>query len=109
MKSILLTGLALLIFSPVFSAQARAAAWVEGRHYVLLNPAQRTHVAPGKVEVLEVFSYGCPACNVFQPTMEKLARSLPANAQIALLPASFSEAEAMPMFQRAFLAAQTLG
>jgi len=109
MKAIFLTGIAVLICSPAVEALARAAAWVEGRNYVLLNPVQHTHVAPGKVEVLEVFSYGCPACNAFQPVMERLARSLPANAQITLLPASFSAAEDMPMLQRAFFAAQTLG
>jgi thiol:disulfide interchange protein DsbA len=109
MKAIFLTGIALLICTPALEAQARPAAWVEGRNYVLLNPVQHTHVAPGKVEVLEVFSYGCPACDAFQPTMGKLARSLPANAQMALLPASFSAAEDMPMLQRAFFAAQTLG
>jgi protein dithiol oxidoreductase (disulfide-forming) len=109
MKSIFLTGIALLICVPALEAQARPAAWVEGKNYVLLDPVQHTHVAPGKVEVLEVFSYGCPACNSFQPVMEKLARSLPANAQIALLPASFSAADDMPVLQRAFFAAQALG
>ena len=109
MKAIFLAGIALLMFTPASEVQARPAAWVKGRNYVLLNPVQHTHVAPGKVEVLEVFSYGCPACNAFQPVMAKLAHSLPANAQIALLPASFSAAEDMPVLQRAFLAAQTLG
>ena len=109
MKAIFLTGIALLTCIPALEAQARPAAWVEGKNYVLLNPVQHTQVAPGKVEVLEVFSYGCPACNAFQPVMEKLAQSLPANAQMALLPASFSAADNMPMLQRAFFAAQALG
>jgi protein dithiol oxidoreductase (disulfide-forming) len=109
MKAIFLTGIALLLSIPALEARARPATWVEGKNYVLLNPVQHTHVAPGKVEVLEVFSYGCPACNSFQPVMEKLVRSLPANAQITLLPASFSAAEDMPMLQRAFFAAQALG
>ena len=109
MKAIFMIGIALLICIPALEAQARPAAWVEGRNYVLLSPVQHTQVSPGKVEVLEVFSYGCPACNAFQPVMEKLARSLPTNAQMALLPASFSAAEDMPMLQRAFFAAQTLG
>jgi thiol:disulfide interchange protein DsbA len=109
MKAIFLTGIVLLMCLPALEAQARPAAWVEGRNYVLLSPVQHTQVSAGKVEVLEVFSYGCPACNSFQPVMEKLARSLPANAQIALLPASFSAAEDMPMLQRAFFAAQALG
>ncbi len=28
---------------------------------------------PGKIEVIEVFSYGCPACNAVPPTVEQMA------------------------------------
>lgn len=86
-----------------------AASWTEGVQYARIIPAQPTTVASGKVEVLEVFSYGCPACNAFQPVMEQLRHALPANAQLAFLPAAFNPAEDWPMFQRAFLAAQALG
>ena len=88
---------------------ARGATWTEGTNYVRVAPPQQTTVASGKIEVMEVFSYGCPACNVFQPVMEKLRHALPANAQITYLPAAFNPQEAWPMFQRAFLAAQALG
>lgn len=91
------------------TAVGPAAAFTEGREYVTLPQTQRTNVAPGKIEVLEVFSYGCPVCNVFQPTMEQLQKSLPANAQLAYLPAAFNKAEDWPMFQRAYFAAQALG
>jgi protein dithiol oxidoreductase (disulfide-forming) len=107
MKYLLSMGIALLV--SISALQARASPWVEGRNYVLLNPLQQTHVSAGKVEVLEVFSYACPACNGFQPVMEKLKRSLPANAQLTFLPVAFNPAEDMPMFQRAFSAAQSLG
>ena len=109
MKRILLMAIAMLVCTFTAAAHASPRAWVEGRNYVLLSPVQPTHVAAGKVEVLEVFSYGCPACNRFQPVIEELERNLPANAQMAFLPASFSAAEDMPMFQRAFFAAQSLG
>jgi len=66
-------------------------------------------VPAGKVEVLEVFSYGCPACNSFQPTLQLLKKNLPPNAQLAFLPAAFSAPEDWPMFQRAWFAAQALG
>jgi thiol:disulfide interchange protein DsbA len=56
-----------------------------------------------------VFSYACPACNSFYPTIDKLKASLPANAELDFLPASFNQAEDWPMFQRAYLAAQILG
>jgi protein dithiol oxidoreductase (disulfide-forming) len=90
-------------------SSAQAANWVAGKHYSVIPQAQRTNVAPGKVEVMEVFSYGCPACNGFRPTMKKLKASLPANAQMVYLPASWNAAEAWPMFQRAYLTAQSLG
>jgi len=88
---------------------APAATWTEGTHYVRLAPPQQTTVPAGKVEVMEVFSYACPACNAFQPTMEKLRHALPPNAQLTFLPAAFNPAEDWPMFQRAFFAAQALG
>jgi thiol:disulfide interchange protein DsbA len=100
-----LLAVALLLLSPL----APAATWTEGTHYVRIAPPQQTTVPAGKVEVLEVFSYACPACNAFQPTMEKLRRALPPNAQLAFLPAAFNPQEDWPMFQRAFLAAQALG
>jgi protein dithiol oxidoreductase (disulfide-forming) len=88
---------------------AVAQTWTEGRDYFVITPPQPTRVAPGKVEVLEVFSYGCPACNAFQPTLERLKQSLPPNAQLAYLPAAFIPAEDWPMFQRAYFAAEALG
>src|SRR5215472_14913384 len=90
-------------------AAAAAPAWAEGRDYAVLAQPQRTSVAPGKIEVLEVFSYACPACNAYQPTMALLKKGLPPNAQLAYLPAAFNKAEDWPMFQRAYFAAQALG
>jgi protein dithiol oxidoreductase (disulfide-forming) len=86
-----------------------AQTWSQGRNYVLLTPVQSTTVPAGKVEVMEVFSYGCPACNGFQPVVEKLKSSLPRNAQMVFLPASFNPSEDWPMLQRAYFAAQSLG
>jgi protein dithiol oxidoreductase (disulfide-forming) len=102
------TVLAVITLAAVAPGYA-AQNWVEGEHYVRLSPEQRTSVAPGKVEVLEVFSYACPACNAFQLTMDRLRRALPPNAQLVYLPAAFHSEEDWPMFQRAFFAAQALG
>ena len=88
---------------------APAATWTEGIHYVRVTPPQQTTLPAGKVEVMEVFSYACPACNAFQPVMDKLHSTLPANAQVVFLPAAFNPQEDWPMFQRAFFAAQALG
>jgi thiol:disulfide interchange protein DsbA len=86
-----------------------APEWTEGKHYFLIVPPQPTSVSRGKVEVTEVFSYGCPVCNNFLPVMHKLKSSLPANVVVDYLPASFNAAEDWPMFQRAYITAQILG
>ncbi|HEX6395979.1 MAG TPA: thiol:disulfide interchange protein DsbA/DsbL [Steroidobacteraceae bacterium] len=104
-----LTSLLTLAALMGLATAAQAANWVAGKHYSVIPQAQRTNVAPGKVEVMEVFSYGCPACNAFRSTMKKLKASLPANAQLVYLPASWNNAEAWPMFQRAYLTAVSLG
>ena len=91
-------------------APARSApTWTEGVNYFLIDPPRPTSLPAGKVEVTEVFSYACPACNLFVPTMHKLKASLPPNAVFDFLPASFNPSEDWPMFQLAYLTAQTLG
>jgi thiol:disulfide interchange protein DsbA len=103
-------GLLFSLLAALTMLRAEAApTWTEGRDYFVLSQPQRTSVPPGKVEVLEVFSYACPACNAFQPTLELLKKGLPPNAQLAYLPAAFVPAEDWPMFQRAYFAAQALG
>ncbi|HEU4592912.1 MAG TPA: thiol:disulfide interchange protein DsbA/DsbL [Steroidobacteraceae bacterium] len=104
-----LTSLFSLVVLIGLGSTAHAANWVAGKHYSVIPQAQRTNVAPGKVEVMEVFSYGCPACNHFRPAMKKLKANLPANAQLVYLPASWNTAENWPLFQRAYLTAQSLG
>lgn len=108
MKQIIATllGCLAILASPVIDA---AQTWIEGTHFDAINPAQRTTVAAGKVEVMEVFSFGCPACNRFQPVIDALQQNLPANAQLVFLPASFRPAEDWVVFQRAYFAAQQLG
>ena len=94
----------------VMCAQAQSATtWTEGVNYFLIEPVRPTSLPPGKVQVTEVFSYACPACNLFQPTMHKLKASLPPNAELDFLPAAFNSSEDWPMFQLAYLTAQTLG
>lgn len=88
---------------------AAQTTWTEGEDYFLIQPAQNTHVAAGKVEVMEVFSYACPACNRFRDYMSRIEKSLPPNAELVYLPAAFNTTEDWPMFQRAYFAAQALG
>ena len=97
--------LGLLLGVPLANAQQ----WVEGKHYFEIKPAQRPDAPPGVVEVTEVFSYGCVFCNRAIPLMDRVKKSLPSNARMAYLPASFNSAESWPMFQRVYYTASTLG
>ncbi|HXL96805.1 MAG TPA: thiol:disulfide interchange protein DsbA/DsbL [Steroidobacteraceae bacterium] len=101
----MLLGLLLLAITP--SAYC-AAAWVQGSNYFLIQPAQATSVAPGKIEVTEVFSYACPACNRFYPVVDRLRTALPANAELNFVAAAFRADEDWPMFQRAYYTAQLM-
>jgi len=109
MKKIGLMLIAVVVYASGLPVRAAPGRWIEGTNYVVLDQAQPTSVPAGKVEVLEVFSYACPWCNKFQPVIHALERSLPRNAQMAFLPASFNPSEDWPMFQRAYFAAQALG
>ncbi len=99
--------------SPAPAGKAEAfvdnGKWVEGKHYFRIEPAQPKVTNTDKIEVAEVSSYGCPACNQFRPTMVQMAKELPAGTQVAYLPVSFNPAENFPMFQRAYYAAEALG
>lgn len=82
--------------------------WVEGKHYFRIDPVQPTS-SPGKIEVTEVFSYGCPACFQFHGVVDELAKSLPQGAVMTYTPASFRPDENWPLLQRAYLTAQAFG
>jgi thiol:disulfide interchange protein DsbA len=87
---------------------AHAQDWVEGKNYYPIVPAQHTSVPAGKIEVAEFFSYACPYCAQFNPLIQQLRKSLPPNAQLVFVPASFNAAEDWPMFQRATCTAQAM-
>jgi protein dithiol oxidoreductase (disulfide-forming) len=93
----------------VYAPTASAADPVEGVSYYTVEPQQALRVPPGTVEVTEVFSYACPACNEFHTLLDQFEASLPKRVVLDYVPASFSPAEDWPVFQRAFLTAQELG
>jgi thiol:disulfide interchange protein DsbA len=90
-------------------AASAQTTWTEGHNYFLIVPALHTSVPPGKVEVTEVFSYGCPHCSEFRPVIKQLKAELPPNAVFTQVPASFNPAEDWPMLQRAYVTAEALG
>jgi len=49
---------------------AAVTNFIEGQHYHRITPAVETDVEDGKVEVVELFWYGCPHCFQFEPFLK---------------------------------------
>ena len=76
----------------------------EGK-YVLIDPPQPTET-PGKVEIIDVFWYGCPHCWRFLPSMEALEKRKADYVEIRRMPAIFRRN--WEMHARAFYTAKLL-
>jgi len=101
-------GLLLSLLLLPLAAQAQLR-WQEGLHYKTLPQPVPSSVPAGKIEVTEVFSYGCIYCFRAKDPMRELAAGLPADAVLTYVHAAFNPGEAWPMFQRAYYTAQSLG
>ena len=96
----LVAGLALLL-PPVVHAQGINP---EGK-YELVQPPQPTDT-PGKVEVVDVFWYGCPHCWSFLPAIEKFDEEKPDYVEVRRMPAIFRQS--WEIHARAYYTAQLL-
>lgn len=80
----------------------------EGRHYELLTAAQPTGFGPDKIEVLELFWYGCPHCYTLEPHIQAwLKDGIPAQAEFRRMPASLNRS--WQIHARAYFTAEALG
>ena len=85
-----------------------SAKFKEGTNYQKIVPAQPTNVAPGKVEVVEVFWYGCGHCFSLDPAIESWrAKNKPAYVEFVRVPAMWNEGTRM--HARVFYTAELLG
>jgi protein dithiol oxidoreductase (disulfide-forming) len=85
-----------------------SARFKEGTHYKKIVPAQPTGVAPGKVEVVEVFWYGCGHCFALDPAVESWrSRAKAPYVEFLRLPAMWNDTTRM--HARVFYTAELLG
>lgn len=100
----LLALLALLL--PLSLHAAPPAAFVEGTHYMRLPEPVRT-ADPARIEVVEVFWYGCVHCFHFDPLLAKWQSTLAKDVDFHRSPAMWNKP--MAIHAQAFYAAQALG
>lgn len=74
-----------VFFAPAGFAQGSTPAKAK---FLEISPAQPTE--PGKVEVLEFFSYGCSHCAVLEPLLVKWTKTLPENVIVRPVPVAFN-------------------
>lgn len=74
----------LLPFSVAVTAVAQD--YTEGKEYLRLSKPQPTST-PDKIEVVELFWYGCPHCHDLEPYIEKWLESKPDDVEFVRLPA----------------------
>jgi thiol:disulfide interchange protein DsbA len=60
-----------LCFLFAVAANAQSVNYQEGKHYTAIKPSIISKAAPGKIEVIEFFWYGCPHCYRLQEPWTK--------------------------------------
>ena len=85
---------------------AAQAALVEGEDWRAITPPQPTD-APGKIEVLEFFSYGCPHCGSLNPLLKQWKSTLPEDVVLRRVPITFGR-QAWANLARLFYALESL-
>ncbi len=79
----------------------------EGSHYELLSPRRPTSTEGDRIEVAEVFMYGCPACFSFEPHIGQWIQGKADYVDFVRIPAAWSEVA--ELHARAFYTAEVLG
>lgn len=85
--SLTAASLGLLPFAATVHAQG--AAPKAGTDYIVLGKRAPVESPADKVEVVEFFSYNCPHCAAFEPTLEPWIKALPPYVTFKRIPVPF--------------------
>lgn len=105
MKRALQLCLFLALAPLAFSSYAQIEKYVAGSHYTVLPAPVNTNDA-SKIEVLEVFWYGCSHCFRFEPLIHNWEASIAADVDFGRFPAMWNEL--MKIHAQVYYAAEAL-
>lgn len=88
------------------SSVSVAEEFVAGQDYALVSPPVPA-AGPGKVQVVEMFWYGCPHCYDFDPVIDGWLEDKPANVEFVRMPAIFNNPR-WKLHAQAFYTAEVL-
>lgn len=100
----------LVILNVAYATSAEIPAkFIEGKQYTTLPAKSQTKFTPvpGKVVVMEFFSYGCPGCYNTEPAIETWLKTKPKNVLFSRVPVVFQPK--WINFAKAYYTAQALG
>lgn len=93
----------------VFATQANASEqqeqFIAGEHYVVLDKPVATRDS-SKIEVVEMFTYGCPHCYEFESLIKAWGKQQGGDVDLWYFPAVWNQS--MELFARAFYVAHAL-
>jgi len=90
------------------SAASSAPKFEAGTQYQVLMPTQPTVGEPhGKVEVAEIFMFGCPHCAAFEPLLQNWLKNAPSYVSFVRVPAVWNSIA--ELHARAYYTAEALG
>jgi thiol:disulfide interchange protein DsbA len=90
------------------SATPSGPKFVAGSQYEVLTPAQPTvGEQHGKVEVAEIFMFGCPHCAAFEPLLQSWLKNAPSYVSFVRVPAVWNPIA--ELHARAYYTAEALG
>lgn len=95
-----------LMLNVAMSAQAQPTLYVAGTHYTeIANPVRTSD--PNKVEVSEIFWYGCPHCYAFEPLITSWEDKLASDVVFVRSPGMWNRT--MEVHAQIYYAAEALG
>jgi thiol:disulfide interchange protein DsbA len=105
--TLLLAGLALVMVASTGCAKQAEEEYTAGIDYAVLPSPIPTSAPKGKVEVLEMFWYGCPHCYHFEPHIKAWMKNKPEAVYFIHVPAALNAS--WVVHARAYYAAEQLG
>jgi len=104
-KTFSLAVLSVLLFASPWAIAEEEV--MEGVHYLRITPAQPTNAPKGKVEITELFWYGCPHCFRFEPQLNAWLKKKPDGIVFNRVPSPLNPK--WEIHSRVFYAAEALG
>lgn len=101
-----ITLIATLFLGVTAVVNAQPALYVEGTHYETIAAPVRT-ADPNKIEVTEIFWYGCPHCYAFEPLISSWEEKLPSDVAFVRSPGMWNQT--MEVHAQIYYAAEALG